>query len=93
MNKLFNGSTQMKNFSKTNTEQTYKLSHAPQFKNADQFIKAKLRILENDFCIHPTETEIEHLNDIARESEIKGWDDRKTEAAINCAVRQIIIDN
>lgn len=59
-------------------DQVYKLSHAPQFKNAEQYIKAKLRMLVKDFCINPTETEIKHLSELATESEI------------NCAVRQII---
>lgn len=60
------------------SDQVYKLSHAPQFKNAEQFIKAKLKMLMKDFCIYPTETEIEHLYELATENEI------------NCAVRQII---
>lgn len=59
-------------------DEAYKLNHAPKFKNAEQYIKAKLKMLVNDFCIYPTETEIEHLNGLATESEI------------NCAVRQII---
>ena len=63
------------------SDQVYKLSHAPQFKNAKQYIQAKLKMLVNDFCIYPTETEIEHLYELATESEI------------NCAVRQIINDH
>ena len=62
----------------TDADEAYKLSHAPQFKNAEQFIKAKLNMLRKDFCIYPTETEIEHLYELA------------TEREINCAVRQII---
>ena len=65
----------------TNWDQAYKLSHAPQFKNAGQYIKAKLRVLVNDFCIYPTKTEIEHLYEL------------KTESEINRAVRQIINDH
>ena len=64
----------------TNSDDAYKLSHAPQFKNANQYIQAKLRMLEDDFCIHPTETEIKHLYEFSTESEI------------NRAVRQIIND-
>ena len=60
------------------SDQAYKLSHAPQFKNAEQFIQAKLKMLVKDFRINPTETEIKHLYELATESEI------------NCAVRQII---
>lgn len=60
------------------SDQVYKLSHAPQFKNAKQYIQAKLIMLKNDFCIDPTETEIKHLYELATESEI------------NRAVRQII---
>lgn len=66
---------------KTDSDEAYHLSHAPQFKNAEQFIKAKLKMLVNDFCIHPTETEIKHLCSLATESEI------------NRAVRQIINDH
>lgn len=78
--------------SSTNADDAYKISHAPHFSNAKQYVEAKLRILMDDkgFCINPTETEIEHLYDIARESEIKNWSDRKTEDTINRAVRQII---
>lgn len=63
------------------SDEVYKLSHAPQFKNAKQYIQAKLIMLENDFYINPTETEIKHLCSLATESEI------------NCAVRQIINDH
>ena len=62
----------------TNSDEAYKLNHAPSFKNPEQYIKAKLKMLVNDFCIYPTETEIAHLNGLA------------TEREINCAVRQII---
>lgn len=63
------------------SDKIYKLSHAPQFQNAEQFIKAKLKMLVQDFRIHPTETEIKHLYELA------------TEREINCAVRQIINDH
>ena len=62
----------------TNANDAYKLSHAPQFKNTKQYLQAKLIMLENDFCINPTETEIKHLYELSTESEI------------NRAVRQII---
>lgn len=62
-------------------DEAYKLSHAPQFKNTKQYIQAKLKMLVNDFCIRPTETELKHLYGLATESEI------------NCAVRQIINDH
>ena len=65
----------------TDADQAYKLSHAPQFKNAEQYIKAKLRMLVKDFCIYPTETEIKHLYELTTESEI------------NLAVRQIITNH
>lgn len=60
------------------SDQVYKLSHASLFKNADQYIKAKLGTLVNDFCICPTKDEIKHLYELTTESEI------------NRAVRQII---
>lgn len=65
----------------TNSDEVYKLNHAPKFKNAEQFIQAKLKMLVKDFRIHPTETEIEHLCGLT------------TEREINCAVRQIINDH
>lgn len=65
----------------TDADKAYKLSHAPQFKNAEQFIQAKLKMLVKDFRIKPTETEIKHLYELATESEI------------NRAVRQIINDH
>ena len=64
-----------------NADEAYKLNHAPAFKNAKQFIQAKLKMLMDDFCIYPTETEIKHLHELATESEI------------NRAVRQIINDH
>lgn len=36
-------------------------SHSPIFKTPEQYLKAKLKILKHDFCIEPTETELEHL--------------------------------
>ena len=62
----------------TDADQAYKLSHAPQFQNAEQYIQAKLIMLQKDFYINPTKTEIKHLYELTTESEI------------NRAVRQII---
>ncbi len=79
MSKQYNRDTRIKPYAgSTDADEAYKLNHAPSFKNAKQYIQAKLKMLVNDFRIHPTETEIEHLNGLATESEI------------NCAVRQII---
>lgn len=79
MSKRFSRETQIRNIAiSTDSDEAYHLSHAPQFKNAEQFIQAKLKMLVNDFRINPTETEIEHLYALA------------TEREINCAVRQII---
>lgn len=63
------------------SDKIYKLSHAPLFKNAEQFIQAKLDMLKKDFRIKPTEKEIDHLYEL------------KTESEINRAVRQIINDH
>jgi hypothetical protein len=77
--KQYNRDTKIKHFvASTNADEAYKLHHAPSFKNPEQYIKAKLKMLVNDFCIYPTETEIAHLYELA------------TEREINCAVRQII---
>jgi hypothetical protein len=77
----------------TDADDVYKLSHAPKYRNAEQFIEAKLIIL-SDFCIGEEKMKKakEHLYAIARESEIKNWSNLKTEEAINRAVRQIIMD-
>ena len=79
----------------TDSDDAYKLSHAPQFKTPKQFIQEKLAMLTDPhgFCIKVTGAEIKHLNDIARESEINNWSARKTEDTINRAVRQIINDH
>ena len=76
----------------TNSDDAYKLSHAPQYKHVNQYIQAKLAMLMDPrgFCIQVTEDEIKHLYSIALESEMKNWSDRKTEEAINRATRQII---
>lgn len=77
----------------TDGDHAFTLHHAPQFKNAEQYIQAKLTMLINDFRINPTKEERKYLNDIARESEINHWSNQKTEEAINRVVRQIIINN
>lgn len=79
MSKRYDRETEIKPYAPpANSDQIYKLSHAPQFKNAKQYVQAKLIMLEKDFHITPTETEIKHLCGLATESEI------------NRAVRQII---
>lgn len=45
-------------------------SHSPIFKTPEQYIKAKLKIWERDFCIKPTETELEHINTLKTQIEI-----------------------
>ena len=82
MSKLYSRATRIRPFvARTDADEAYKLHHAPLFKNAEQFIQAKLKMLMDDFCIYPTETEIKHLHELATESEI------------NRAVRQIINDH
>lgn len=82
MSKRFNRDTRIIPMTiQTDADEVYKLNHAPKFKNAEQYIQAKLIMLVNDFCIYPTETEIKHLCSLATESEI------------NRAVRQIINDH
>lgn len=53
-------------------------SYIPHFKNANQFIKEKVEMLQDDFCIYLTQKEIDHLHTL------------KTENDINLAVRGII---
>ena len=77
----------------TDADKAYKLSHAPQFKNAEQYIQEKIKMLVKDFRIPITETEIEHLNQLATEIEVKHIDQRKAEDTIDRAVRQIINDH
>lgn len=48
------------------------------FENPEQYIKAKLRMLQDDMYIRPTEEEIKHLYSL------------KTEGDINNAVHSII---
>jgi hypothetical protein len=43
-------------------ESAYINSHSPRFTTPEKYLKAKLRILNRDFCVHPTEEEIAHLN-------------------------------
>jgi UDP-N-acetylglucosamine pyrophosphorylase len=93
MGKNWNRDTRLTGFvASTSADDAYRLSHAPKFNNAEQYIKAKLAMLMDTrgFGIKVKETEIKHLYDIAMESKIKNWSDRKTEETINRAVRQII---
>lgn len=39
----------------------YIASHSPKWTTPAKYIKAHVKILERDFCIHPTEEELEHL--------------------------------
>ena len=92
----YNRDTKVKPFTTPiDADDAYKLSHAPQFKSAKQYIQAKLAMLKNDFLIKEEKMEMAeaHLDAIKRESEIKGWSAIQTEEAINRAVRQIIINN
>ena len=77
---------------KTDADDAYKLSHAPKFKNAEQYVEAKLKMLTDPrgFCIKVTETESNHLYELAREMESKHFDKFTMESKINRAVRQII---
>lgn len=96
MSRQYNRDSKVKPFVvQTSSDDVYKLSHAPQFRNVKQYIEAKLTMLMDPrgFCINVTEDEVKHLYDLARESEIKNWDSRKTEETINRAVRQIINDH
>ena len=47
-------------------------SHSPIFKNPEQYIKAKLKILtdKRGFGIEPTETELAHLNTLTTQISI-----------------------
>lgn len=48
------------------------------FESPEQYVKTKLRMLEDDMCIRLTEEELAHLKEL------------KTETAIDAAVRSII---
>jgi hypothetical protein len=56
----------------------YIVGHTPVFHTAKKYVDAKVRILKRDFCIRPTEEEIEHLYTL------------KTQTAIDNAVLSII---
>ena len=45
----------------------YITSHSPQFTTPAEYLKAKLKILNRDFKITPTETELEHLRTLTTE--------------------------
>lgn len=48
----------------------YITSHSPQFTTPEKYLKAKLKILNRDFKIEPTETELEHLKTLTTEISI-----------------------
>lgn len=48
----------------------YITGHSPVFKNPEQYLKAKLKILSRDFHIEPTETELEHLHTLTTQVSI-----------------------
>lgn len=56
----------------------YVPSHSPMWSTPEKYIPQKLRILTEDFCIHPTEEEIAHLYTL------------KTQIAIDNAILGII---
>ena len=56
----------------------YIMGHTPTFNTPKEYVKAKIKILKRDFCIYPTEEEIEHLNTL------------NTQIAIDNAVISII---
>ena len=48
----------------------YITGHSPVFKNPKQYLEAKLKILNRDFYITPTETELDHLKTLTTEISI-----------------------
>lgn len=48
----------------------YISGHSPVFKTAWKYVKDKVRILERDFCINPTEEELAHLNTLTTQTAI-----------------------
>ena len=48
----------------------YITSHSPVFTTAPKYIEQKLRILKRDFCIKPTEAELEHINTLTTQTQI-----------------------
>lgn len=59
-------------------EDNYIVSHSPMWTTPEKYIKAKLRILTEDFCIYPTKEEVAHLHTL------------KTQIAIDNAILGII---
>ena len=53
-------------------------SHSPKFTTPEKYVKDKLKILSRDFCIRPTETDLEHLKTL------------KTQTSIDNAIKSII---
>ena len=45
-------------------------SHSPKFTTPEKYLKDKLKILNRDFCIRPTETEIAHLKTLTTQISI-----------------------
>lgn len=48
----------------------YITGHSPIFTTPEKYIKAKLKILQRDFCIYATEEEIEHLKTLTTQISI-----------------------
>ena len=48
----------------------YITSHSPIFKNPEQYVKAKLRILKRDFYIEATYEEVSHLKTLTTQTAI-----------------------
>ncbi len=48
----------------------YISGHSPIFKTAWKYVKDKVRILERDFYIKPTEEELAHLNTLTTQTAI-----------------------
>ena len=44
-----------------NTYDQYSVAHSPIWSTPEKYLKAKLLILTEDFCIKPTKEELEHL--------------------------------
>lgn len=45
-------------------------TYNPKWKNAEQYLKGKLKILKGHFCITPTEREMTHLKTLTTQTEI-----------------------
>jgi hypothetical protein len=58
--------------------EAYVVGHTIVFKTPEKYAKAKIRVLKRDFCINPTDEEIEHIKSL------------KTQIAIDNAFLTII---